>query len=96
MRIIPKKSNVRLEFIPGIGVIELIIFAIGVLVAAMLIFSRLPLKYVAAGFIFLLTCVLIFPVGHDKGYEMVRYLLLFLMQQKVYLRKAETDSGSMT
>lgn len=89
MRIIPKKSNVRLELMPGIGVIELLIGTVGILLAAMLLFSKLPLHIVAAIVVVLLTCILIFPVGNEKGYELVKYAVLFLMQQRTYLRQTD-------
>ena len=48
MRVIPKKTNVRLELFPGLEVIDVVVGGIGAALTVMLLMANIPGHYVAA------------------------------------------------
>ena len=94
MRVIPKKTNVRLELFPGLEVIDVVVGGIGAALTVMLLMANIPGHYVAALIVAAVTAALIVPIDDDKGYLMLIYFLRYLGRPKqVVKRSALEESG---
>ena len=62
MRVIPKRTKVRLELFKGIEVVDVLVGAAGVGLAISLMFSNLPGKYIMMVIVLLLTVSMVRPV----------------------------------
>ena len=68
MRVIPKRTKVRLELFKGIEVVDVLVGAAGVGLAISLMFSNLPGKYIVMVIVLLLTVSMVVPIDDDKGF----------------------------
>ena len=94
MRIIPKKTKVRLEFFKGIGVVDLIVALIGLAVIGAIFMSDLPGHRVVAVILLIILVGMIVPIDDDKGYLMVYNAFLYLARYKNYERENRIDSDT--
>ena len=87
MRVIPKRTKVRLELFKGVEVVDVLVGAAGVGLAVSLMFSNLPGKYVMVVVVLLLTISMVVPIDDDKGYLFVIYLIRYLGRKKEFQKK---------
>ncbi|MBQ5534360.1 MAG: hypothetical protein IIU07_03580, partial [Lachnospiraceae bacterium] len=93
MRVIPKRTNVRLELFKGIEVMDVIVGSVGALIVISFAVSNLPARFVFAIAMLAITVMLVIPLGDEKGYMVVLYGLRFLGQPRHFLRKAAEQGG---
>ncbi|MCR4745055.1 MAG: DUF87 domain-containing protein [Lachnospiraceae bacterium] len=93
MRVIPKRTRVRMELFNGIEVIDVIIAAIGGILVVSLAVSNLPGRFAFAIAALILTVGLVFPLEDDKGYLLLLYALRYFGRPRVFKRKEETKKG---
>ena len=89
MRIIPKKTKVRLEFFKGIGIIDMVVALVGAALAIAVLLSDLPAHTVIAIIIAVIVFGLVIPIEDDRGYIMVYHAILFLARHRSYEKKYE-------
>ncbi len=92
MRVIPKRTNVRLELFKGIEVLDVIVGAVGALIVISFAVSNLPGKVIYAIAMLAITVLMVIPLGDEKGYMVVVYGLRFLGQPR-YFVKSTADVG---
>lgn len=88
MRVIPKKTKVRMELFRGIELPDVLIGAVGLALTVSLFVSNVPLAQVWASMAAVITTMLIIPVEDDKGYLMLYYILRYLSRQRVFFSKS--------
>ena len=71
MRVIPKRTNVRLELFKGIEVMDVLVGAVGALIVISFAVSNLPAKFFFAIAMLAITVALVIPLGDEKGYMVV-------------------------
>ncbi|MCR4902418.1 MAG: DUF87 domain-containing protein [Butyrivibrio sp.] len=86
MRVIPKKTNVRLELFPGIEVVDVAVGAIGGALTVMLLMANIPWHLALAFIVAAITAGLIVPIDDDKGYLMLIYFLRYLGRPKEFVK----------
>lgn len=93
MRVIPKRTNIRMELFRGIEVMDVIVGAIGSMLVISLAVSNLPGKFIFAAIMLIITVMLVFPLDDDKGYLIALYALRFLSRPKTFKKRKDADSG---
>ncbi|XME01770.1 VirB4 family type IV secretion system protein [Lachnospiraceae bacterium C1.1] len=88
MRVIPKRTNVRMELFRGIEAIDVLIGSVGTLIVISFAMSNLPMKAVWAVAMLTLTVLLIFPVGDEKGYMIVLCGLRYIGKPRHFAKKS--------
>ena len=88
MRVIPKRTNVRMELFRGIEAIDVLIGSVGTLIVISFAMSNLPMKAVWAVAMLTLTVLLIFPVGDEKGYMIVLCGLRYIGKPRHFVKKS--------
>ncbi len=96
MRVIPKKTNVRLELFPGLEVVDVIFGAAGAALTVMLLMANIPGHFVMAVIVAAITAGLVLPLDDDKGYLMLIYFLRYLGRPKSFKKKSASKSSRLT
>ncbi len=99
MRIIPKKTNVQMQFFRNIGVVDMLVILGGCMLAFTILLSDLPFRLILFIIVIVLTIGLTVSFDEDKPYKSVYNALLYSARQKQYVRKAagaHPDSGKMS
>ena len=86
MRVIPKRTNVRLELFKGIEVMDVLVGAVGALIVISFAVSNLPAKFFFAIAMLAITVALVIPLGDEKGYMVVLYGLRYLGQPRYFVK----------
>ena len=86
MRIIPKRTKVRLEFFKGIGIVDMVIALIGLSFVAILLLSDLPGHVVISLLLAVFFIAIVVPIDDDKGYMMIYNAILYLVRHKSFER----------
>ena len=94
MRVIPKKTNVRLELFPGLEVIDVIVGGIGAALTIMLVMANVPGHLIMALVVAMLTAALVVPLDDDKGYLMLIYFLRYLGRPKNVKKRSGEDKAA--
>ena len=89
MRIIPKKTKVRLEFFKGIGVVDLIVALCGGSIALAIFISDLPGHIAISAVLAVLVVGLVFPIEDDRGYLMLYNALLYISRYKKFTKEKD-------
>ena len=87
MRVIPKRTKVRLELFKGIEVVDVLVGAAGVGLSISLLFSNLPGKYVLTILVLILAVAMVVPIDDDKGYLFILYLIRYLGRKREFKKK---------
>ena len=88
MRVIPKKTKVRMELFRGIELPDVLIGAVGLALTVSLFVSNVPFAGLCASIVAVITTMLIIPIEDDKGYLMFYYILRYLSRQRVFFSKS--------
>ena len=86
MRIIPKKTNVKMQFFRNIGVIDMAVLLVGGLLAFTILLSGLPFRLPIFLILLVLTIGIVIPIDDDKPYMMAYYAIKHLARHKLYRR----------
>ena len=84
MRIIPKKTNVKMEFFKGIDLLDVLVLAVGGCFAAALLLSDLPFHLFLFCIAMVLTVAMVMPLDDEKIYISIYYGLKYLARYKLY------------
>ncbi len=87
MRVIPKRTKVRLELFKGIEVVDVLVGASGLALAISIFFSNLPGHFIISLIILVIAVALVVPLGDDKGYLFLFYTIKYLGRQHTFKRK---------
>ena len=91
MRVIPKRTNVRMELFRGVEVVDVIVGAVGALIAISFAVSNLPAKLIFAGIMLVITVTLVIPLGDEKGYMIVLFGLRFFGQPRHFVKRSKVE-----
>ncbi|MCR5118462.1 MAG: ATP-binding protein [Lachnospiraceae bacterium] len=94
MRVIPKRTKVRLELFKGVEVIDVLVGSAGLALAVSVFLSNLPGHFLLSMIIAILTVGMVIPLGDDKGYLFLFYLLKYLGRKRVFKKKNAKDDGT--
>lgn len=89
MRIIPKKTNVKMEFFKGMELMDIIIIAIGGLLAISLLLADFPFHLILFVITSVITVSIIVPIDDEKGYMEFLYALRYFARYKKFGKTAE-------
>lgn len=92
MRIIPKRTKVKVQFYKGIGIYDVIIGVIALAFLALAVTSNLPNKYTIALFILILVAPMYIPLGDIKLYQAVGYGFKFAIARKTFTKKTKGNA----
>lgn len=88
MRIIPKRTKVRMELFKGIEVVDVFVGGIGVGISASFLVSNLPGNVILSLVILLITAALVIPFEENKGYLLLFYAIRYMGRYKVFYKKS--------
>lgn len=89
MRIIPKRTKVRMELFKGIEVVDVLVAAAGLGISASFLGANLPGHMTAALITFVITVGLVVPIEDDKGYLFLYYVLKYLGRIRVFYKRGK-------
>lgn len=89
MRIIPKETKVRIEFFKGVELMDVLVGAVGVSLAASVFVSNLPYKLWIIMGVVVIFAALILPLDDEKGYMMIYNSVKHLARPKRLVRIAD-------
>ena len=92
MRIIPKRTKVKVQFYKGIGIYDVIIGVIALAFLALAVTSNLPNKYTLALIILILVAPMYIPLGDIKLYQAVGYGFKFAIARKTFTKKTKGNA----
>ena len=92
MRIIPKRTKVKVQFYKGIGIYDVIIGVIALAFLALAVTSNLPNKYTIALVILILVAPMYIPLGDIKLYQAVGYGFKFAIARKTFTKKTKGNA----
>lgn len=93
MRVIPKRTKVRLELFKGVEVVDVLVGSAGIGLAISVMFSNLPAKYVVSMIISMLTLSMVIPLGDDKGYIFILYAIRYFARRREFTKKRILDAA---
>ena len=86
MRIIPKKTRVRMQFFRNIGVADMAVILVGGLVAFTVLLSGLPFRLPVFIILLTFTIGLVMSIDEEKPYMMALNAVRYLARIRVYTR----------
>ena len=95
MRVIPKRTKVRLELFKGIEVVDVIVGSAGIALTISVFLSNFPGHIVVSIILFALTVGMVVPLGDDKGYLFVLYGIRYLGRRREFTKRSvqEAEKG---
>ncbi len=95
MRIIPKKTKVRMQFFWNIGVADMAVILAGGLLAFTVLLSGLPFRLPLFIILLTLTIGMVMSIDEEKPYMMALNAVKYLARRRVYTRDSSIwDDGS--
>ena len=91
MRIIPKKTNVEMEFFKGIGVVDMLILGVGGCLAFSFLLSDLPFHLALFIITLTVTVGIVIPIDDEKTYLGILYAMKYLARYKHFVRAGEEE-----
>lgn len=92
MRIIPKRTKVKVQFYKGIGIYDVIIGVIALAFLALAVTSNLPNKYTIALIILIVVAPMYIPLGDIKLYQAIGYGFKFAIARKTFTKKTKGNA----
>ena len=93
MRVIPKRTKVRVELFKGVELVDILVGAIGLSVAVTLFTSNINYNVILAIIMLVITAALIVPLDDDKGYMLVFQMIKYLSRGTVFYKKSKKKKG---
>lgn len=91
MRIIPKKTKVKLEFFKGVEVLDVVVGLVGGVFAVALFMSDLPGHIFLTFVVVAIFVALLIPFDDDKVYMSVYHVIKNFARHSVFVRKDENE-----
>ena len=88
MRIIPKRTKVRMELFKGIELVDVLVAGAGMGISASFLVSNLPGNLVLSVIALLITVGLVVPIEDDKGYILLFNVLKYLGRYRVFYKRS--------
>ena len=88
MRIIPKRTKVRMELFKGIELVDVLVAGAGMGLSASLLVSNLPAHLALSIVTLMITVALVVPIEDDKGYILIYNLLKYAGRYKVFYKRS--------
>ncbi|MDO4265436.1 MAG: ATP-binding protein [Eubacteriales bacterium] len=92
MRIIPKRTKVRMELFKGIELMDVLVGSLGAGVAVSLLVSNLPGHLYLMVLVLLITVALIVPIDDDKGYQLLFHVLKYAARPRIFYKKRTLEN----
>ena len=92
-RVVPKCHNVGIEFVPGIGIPELIIGFIFFVIIVAILLLQVPFGIYMSLFLACLALVLLYDIDGEKGYIVLYNILKYMVGVKTYSRIDDTKEA---
>ncbi len=96
MRIIPKKTNVKMEFFKGIGVMDILIIAVGGAFAFSILLSDFPFHIIIFCMVLMITVALVIPVDDEKSYMSILHAIKYVARYKLFKTNEKKDTENET
>ncbi len=97
MRIIPRKTNVKIEFYRNITLTDILIAIMGIGLEALLFFTNFGfLSYILMVVVFGIFVCLYLPVDGEKVYEMIVNLIRYLVSSKSFKKNSGNPKTDMS
>ncbi len=93
MRVIPKRTKVRMELFKGVELVDVLVGCIGLGIASSLFLSNLPFHYFLCAVILLITVALVIPIDDDKGYSFLLHVITFFGRYRSYEKRSADTTG---
>ncbi len=93
MRIIPKRTKVRMELFKGIELVDVLVAGAGMGLSASLLVSNLPAHLALSIVTLMITVALVVPIEDDKGYILIYNLLKYAGRYKVFYKRSVMDGS---
>lgn len=90
MRIIPKRTKVRMELFQGVELMDVLIGSIGVGICAALLVSNLPGKWFMLIAVLVIVAALIVPIDDDKGYLLLYNVIRYFARYRRFYKKGHS------
>lgn len=84
MRIIPKRTKVKVQFYKGIGIYDVILGIVALAFLALTVTSNFPNKYAIALGILIIVAPMYIPIGEIKVYNAIGYAVKFAIATKSF------------
>jgi hypothetical protein len=84
MRVIPKKTSVKMEFFKGLGVIDVLILAVGGSLSAAFFLSDLPFHLIISCIFLVFTVAIVIPVDDEKAYTSIFAGICYLARHNYF------------
>ena len=94
MRIIPKKTKVKLEFFKGIELLDVIVGLVGAVFTMAVFLSDLPFHIWISLLILVIFIGLIIPMDGEKAYMMVYNSIKYYARHKIFQRAGDAQEPS--
>ena len=95
MRIIPKKTNVRMEFFKGIGLIDMAVLGVGIGLSFTVLMSDLPFCMTLFVILLTISIAIVIPVDDDKLYLGIYDAVKYLARYKSFGETGRKKSPSV-
>lgn len=92
MRVIPKRTKIKMQFYRGIGIYDIILGLIALGFIALAVTSNLPNKYALAIGILIVVAPMYIPLGDIKLYQALGYAVKFGVAQKKFDKSKKGNS----
>ncbi|MFI3250193.1 MAG: ATP-binding protein [Eubacteriales bacterium] len=94
MRIIPKRTKVRMELFKGVEVMDVIVGGIGLLISASFLTANIPGHLYICLVLTVVTIMLVVPIEDDKGYLMIYQAVRHFGRLRVYHKQLNNEKKS--
>lgn len=92
MRIIPKKTNVKMEFFKGIELLDMVVLGVGGILSFSLLLSDLPFHIVLFSVALIISVAVVIPVDDEKAYMTVYYALKYMARYKSFSKDEPAEA----
>ena len=86
MRIIPKRTKVRMELFKGIELVDVLVAGAGMGLSASFLVSNLPAHLALSIVTLIITVGLVVPIEDDKGYILIYNVLKYAGRYKIFYK----------
>ena len=94
MRIIPKRTKVRMELFKGIEIVDVLVAGVGMGLSASFLVSNLPAHLALSIVTLIVTAGLVIPIEDDKGYILIYNVLKYAGRYKVFYKRSARERQS--